>query len=138
MTEPQSTDNWTPCEPGELVAHGRRARSALRRRQALRIGAGLVTAGCFVLAVVWGAGGFRMGGDRYADISCREFREHIPHYLAGTISDDEQDQFEAHMDHCPSCRVLDEEARSAPDAARDGAARGEPSHAFVAAALSAH
>ncbi|PQO39868.1 zf-HC2 domain-containing protein [Bremerella cremea] len=102
MSDPET---WSPCPSGELSKLQKSLEHDINRRSRRRF---LAAGGVFFLAtgslVTWG---ILESNSRYAHkISCREVLDLRSTYLAGRIESDEKRKLiQAHLAHCPKCRI---------------------------------
>lgn len=104
-----SADNWDDCRPGDLVAIGRRVRSAERRRVLQLMLMSVVLAAGALFAVV---GDSEDDGHMISGVTCREVEAELRQYADRALSTERQARFAAHIKRCPRCRTKLSELQS--------------------------
>lgn len=108
------TDDWAPCQNGELSCLNQRLRGAAARGQQTRLAGGVAVLAAVMLAVIFWPSP-EAGPPRYAGgISCQDCLAAMPAYHSTLTSGDDPaavrltaDQSLAmaeHFDACPRCR----------------------------------
>jgi hypothetical protein len=100
-------EEWKSCEPGYLVALSNRAKSARRRRFAVRVSTSIAVLICAAGLGLWSSGLWSTPRENYfGGIACHEVQEKMPAMMAGTLPDDLKARIEAHLLQCPACREM--------------------------------
>jgi hypothetical protein len=103
--DPQSSQEWRPCDSGLLVGFARRARSERRNRVVSRVAAGAAVVLLAVSVGLWGSGRWSGNEENYfGGIACHEVGKNLPAMMAGTISDELRAKVEEHLRQCPRCQ----------------------------------
>ena len=126
MPTPLSNDNWTPCQPGDLVNVVDKLR---RRKQMQKTASTLRTAAAIVAGVFigWGVWQFpaMMPEPNFGGIVCSEVRANSQAFAMQQLAPDVATRIRNHMERCPACQKLFRDMQRMPSGTVKAALEGD-------------